>query len=206
MSEDPGKPLVAVISRLVPQKGIHLIERAVIKTDESLGQFVLLGTGHASGGLQSMANNDYVNNKDIATLFMYSDPLSHLIYAAADILIVPSMFEPCGLTQMIALRYGCVPIVRSTGGLADTIRDVEMSNLQTDENTYLSPENGNGFVFHGVDARSLDVAMDRAFEMYNSEPSKWTALSLRNMEESNRWSWDGAAASYEQLYSGVIDQ
>lgn len=206
MSEDPGKPLVAVISRLVPQKGIHLIERAIVKTAESSGQFVLLGTGHASGGLQRMADNEYANNKDIAMLFMYSDPLSHLIYAAADMFLVPSMFEPCGLTQMIALRYGCVPIVRSTGGLADTIRDVEMSDLQQDDNTYLNPENGNGFVFHGVDARSLDAAMDRAFEMYNSEPDKWMALSLGNMEESSRWSWDGAAASYEQLYSGVIDQ
>lgn len=85
---------------------------------------MLLGTGHADAGLRRMANETYKDSPDMHLVFTYSEPLARLIYAAADMFLVPSMFEPCGLTQMIALRYGAVPIVRSTGGLADTVRDV----------------------------------------------------------------------------------
>ena len=201
LEEDPDKPLVAVISRLVPQKGIHLIEHAAVHAVENGGQFVLLGTGHAAGGLQGLANDRYRDNKNVSMMFMYSDALSHLIYAAADVFLVPSMFEPCGLTQMIALRYGGVPLVRSTGGLADTVFDVEGGG--SDDGSLGAGTQGNGFVFHGVDGYSIETTLDRAFAMYRNSPEAWKALSQRNMRNSISTSWEQSMSSYEQLYLGV---
>ncbi len=204
LEEDPDKPLVAVISRLVPQKGIHLMEHAAVHTVENGGQFVLLGTGHAAGGLQGLSNDRYRNNKNISMMFMYSDALSHLIYAAADLFLVPSMFEPCGLTQMIALRYGGVPLVRSTGGLADTVFDVDEETQ--DDGSLGGGNRGNGFVFHGIDGFSIETTLDRAFSMYKNAPEAWKALSQRNMRLSTGTSWQRSMSSYEQLYMGVSEK
>lgn len=204
MTVDPSKPLVAVISRLVPQKGINLIEHAVGRTAGAGGQFVLLGTGHADAGLRNLANNVHGDNPDVAMVFGYSETLAHLIYAAADLFLVPSMFEPCGLTQMIALRYGVVPVVRATGGLADTVRDVDAGRNGGDESALGSAPPPNGFVFDGVDAGSLDGALNRAFGMYHTRPAEWAALRDRNLAEGQRWSWDASAASYVALYTGVM--
>jgi starch synthase len=202
LDEDPDKPLVAVISRLVPQKGIHLIEHAAIKTVENEGQFVLLGTGHADGGLRALANDKFKGNKNVSMMFMYSDALSHLIYAAADIFLVPSMFEPCGLTQMIALRYGGVPLVRRTGGLADTVQDIDAAE-ESEESFLGGPSQGNGFVFDGVDSYSIESTLERALEKYRRTPEAWKRLSARNMRDSTRFSWQNSMSSYEQLYLGV---
>lgn len=196
----PDKPLVAVISRLVPQKGIHLIEHSVGRTVAQGGQFVLLGTGHADGGLRRLAGETYKDSPDVRMIFGYSETLAHLIYAAADVFLVPSMFEPCGLTQMIALRYGAVPVVRSTGGLADTVRDIDGGE------EYANPgaPPPNGFVFSGIDGGSLDTALDRALGMYNSKRNEWEALRVRNLKEGERWSWRSPAQSYIGLYRGVV--
>ena len=195
---NPDKPLVAVISRLVPQKGIHLIEHSVGRTVAQNGQFVLLGTGHADGGLRRMAGDVYSTSNDVRMVFGYSETLAHLIYAAADVFLVPSMFEPCGLTQMIALRYGAVPVVRSTGGLADTVRDVDAG--PGDEPGAPPP---NGFVFSGIDGGSLDSALNRALGMYNNKRAEWEALQLRNLKQGEKWSWRSPAQSYIGLYKGV---
>ena len=201
MDEDPSKPIVAVISRLVPQKGLHLIEHAVGRSVALGGQFLLLGTGHADGGLRRAAEGEFRDSPDVRMVFAYSEALAHMIYAAADIFLVPSMFEPCGLTQMIALRYGWVPVVRATGGLADTVRDVERSGrLEDAPPGALAP---NGFVFEGIDAGSLDSALDRAIGMFRERPEEWAALAERNMADGERWSWRAPAESYLQLYSGV---
>ena len=124
-------------------------------------------------------------------MIMYSERLAHMIYAAADIVLVPSMFEPCGLTQMIALRYGAVPIVRRTGGLADTVTDVGTS----------AGREGNGFVFDGTDDNSLHSALDRAVAMYKGEPTAWHELALRNMGEDV--SWGKSAKSYVEVYRSI---
>lgn len=195
MDISPDKPLVAVISRLVPQKGIHLIEHSVGRTVGQGGQFVLLGTGHAAGGLQRMANEQYRDSGDVRMVFDYSEQLAHLIYAAADIFLVPSMFEPCGLTQMIALRYGGVPVVRSTGGLADTVFDIDADRVH-----------GNGFVFEGSDAGSFESALDRALGMYIERKEEWAALCGRNLSQGERWSWKAPAQSYLELYRGVLEK
>ncbi|KAI7843173.1 hypothetical protein COHA_003157 [Chlorella ohadii] len=203
MTVDPDKPLVAVISRLVPQKGIHLIEHAVHRTIEMGGQFVVLGTGHADSGLRNLAGGHFRDNPDVQMRFMYSEALAHQIYAAADMLLVPSMFEPCGLTQMIALRYGTVPVVRSTGGLADTVKDVDnyQASRAACQGNDMQP---NGYVFDGIDAGSLNSALDRAIAAYKGKPEEWAALRGRIMADASRWSWDVAAGSYVDLYNKVL--
>lgn len=203
LAEDPAKPLVAVVTRLVPQKGIHLIEHSVGRSVELGGQFVLLGTGHADGGLRRMAGEQYRDSADVKMVFAYSETLARMIYAAADIFLVPSMFEPCGLTQMIALRYGAVPVVRSTGGLADTVKDVDTAAY---EEAPAGAPRPNGFVFEGIDAGSLESALDRAVAMCRDRPEEWAALCAANMRDSERWSWKAPAESYLQLYNGVLSR
>ncbi|KAL4430366.1 hypothetical protein ABPG77_002172 [Micractinium sp. CCAP 211/92] len=195
LSVDPSKPLVAVVSRLVPQKGIHLIEHAVHRTVEMGGQFVVLGTGHADGGLRGLAGGQYRDNPDVQMRFTYSEALAHQIFAAADMLLVPSLFEPCGLTQMIALRYGTVPVVRATGGLADTVKDV-------DHHQGGDPQ-PNGYVFDGIDAGSLNSALDRAMQHFRNKPEWWAQLRGRIMADAERWSWNTAAGSYVDIYREV---
>jgi starch synthase len=118
---------------------------------------------------------------------MYSEPLAHMLYAAADFVVVPSLFEPCGLTQMIAMRYGALPIVRRTGGLADTVRDADAE-----------PASGNGFVFDGADEGSCGHAIDRAFQLFREDRDRWSAISQRNMDSD--MSWRQSADQYHALY------
>ena len=122
---------------------------------------------------------------------MYSEPLAHMLYAAADFVIVPSLFEPCGLTQMIAMRYGALPIVRRTGGLADTVFDA------TDES-----HRGNGFVFDGADESACNNAIYRAFQLFKEDRQRFQALSVRNMDSD--MSWRVSAESYHELYREII--
>ncbi|KAK9803610.1 hypothetical protein WJX72_004636 [[Myrmecia] bisecta] len=192
MDVDPEKPLIACITRLVPQKGIHLIRHAVHRAAQLGGQFVLLGTGHADGDFRQMAAGEYAAHPDVRLLLMYSEPLAHLIYAAADIILVPSMFEPCGLTQLIGMRYGAVPLVRATGGLADTVKDVDAEGEA-------SP---NGFTFAGVDEGSLDATLDRALRYYRERPDWWVELARCNMKVDS--SWEQSAKSYIAIYNNLV--
>eukprot|EP00271_Cylindrocystis_brebissonii_P011496 TRINITY_DN29333_c0_g1_i1.p1 TRINITY_DN29333_c0_g1~~TRINITY_DN29333_c0_g1_i1.p1 ORF type:complete len:759 (+),score=106.00 TRINITY_DN29333_c0_g1_i1:152-2428(+) len=189
-------PLVVCITRLVAQKGIHLIRRAMFRTLEMGGQFVLLGSApdpRIQGEFKALAEQ-FATHKSCRLLLTYSDPLSHLLYAAGDITIVPSMFEPCGLTQMTGMRYGTVPLVRRTGGLADTVFDV-------DDPAHASTERGNGYVFDGIDEGSLDGALDRALQCYKGSPERWAQLSSRVMGLDN--SWNKSAGEYLNLYRSV---
>ncbi|PNW71709.1 hypothetical protein CHLRE_16g665800v5 [Chlamydomonas reinhardtii] len=191
---DPRKPLVAVVSRLVPQKGIHLIKAALFRTVEKGGQFVLLGSGHSDPAFRQLADGQFKDHPNCRLKIMYSERLAHMIYAAADVVVVPSMFEPCGLTQMIALRYGAVPLVRRTGGLADTVFDVD------------GPAGGpaqprNGFVFDGSDDGALHGALDRALTLYTTQPERWAALQQDNMRLDV--SWGKSAKSYVDVYRSI---
>jgi len=186
---DPSKPLVACVSRLVPQKGIHLIKHSIFRTVEQGGQFVLLGSGHADGDFRHLEQHDFKDHPSAALRIMYSERLAHLMYAAADIVVVPSMFEPCGLTQLIAIRYGALPVVRRTGGLADTVFDMD------------KVEDGNGFVFDGGDEGSLDSALDRAIAYYTEKPEWWAERSVKNMQAD--CSWRESAKQYVQLYNSI---
>ncbi|KAG8385744.1 hypothetical protein BUALT_Bualt03G0077000 [Buddleja alternifolia] len=155
-------PLVGIITRLTHQKGIHLIKHAIWRTLERQGQVVLLGSAP-----DPRIQNDFVNlanqlhnshHYDRARLCLkYDEPLSHLIYSGADFILVPSIFEPCGLTQLTAMRYGSIPVVRKTGGLYDTVFDVDHDKERA-QACGLEP---NGFNFDGADAAGVDYALNR---------------------------------------------
>ena len=191
LDADETKPLIVCISRLVPQKGIHLIERAVTQSENNGNQFVLLGSGHSDGGFKRMANEEFsqTNSSNVRLMITYSDALSRLMYAAADFVLVPSMFEPCGLTQMIAMRYGALPIVRSTGGLADTVIDCDADQ-----------ENGNGFVFYGADDQSLDECIQRANKTFQDR-KKFHELQERVARVD--YGWEASGNVYAELYESL---
>ncbi len=172
------KPLVTAVTRLVSQKGPDLIQYGIEKTIELGGQFVLLGST-SDPNLQAQFR-DLANHEDVAIHMEYDEPLAHLLYAASDMFLMPSIFEPCGLTQMIALRYGSVPLVRATGGLKDTIKDSE-----------------TGFVFDIPDNKGVDSVLERAFETFEKK-DEWTPLIQNGMQAD--FSWNTSANHYLKLY------
>ncbi|KAG8086189.1 hypothetical protein GUJ93_ZPchr0010g8856 [Zizania palustris] len=193
-----SQPLVGCITRLVPQKGVHLIRHAIYKTAELGGQFILLGSSpvpHIQREFEGIADH-FQNNNNIRLLLKYDDSLSHWIYAASDMFIVPSMFEPCGLTQMIAMRYGSVPIVRKTGGLNDSVFDLDDETIPT--------ELRNGFTFVKADEQGLSDAMERAFDYYTRKPDVWKQLVQKDM--SIDFSWDSSSSLYEDIYQRAVDR
>lgn len=204
------KPLVGVVSRLTKQKGTHLIAHSCYRTIERGGQFVLLGSA-PDPKIQNEFNdlkNQY-GGENAAFCFAFDEPLSHLIYAACDIIVVPSMFEPCGLTQMIAMRYGAVPVVRQTGGLRDTVFDVDNDKPRAAwemEGSTNWMEDGvdetNGFSFEGTDEGALDYALNRALDAYYNDRAWFHGLQARVMRQD--WSWNKPAHTYIQLYYAAI--
>lgn len=187
------QPIVSCITRLVPQKGISMIKKAIFKTLELGGQFILLGSSPIPEIQKEFEDlkESLSQNKNIHFEMRYNEELSHWIYAGSDFFIVPSLFEPCGLTQMIAMRYGTVPIVRKTGGLQDSVIDVEYRN--TDE-----VGEGVGFVFEFPDENSIDWVLERAFNYWHSNPKEWKKLVKRGMEVD--YSWKKPALEYVNIY------
>ncbi|KAL2651832.1 hypothetical protein R1flu_019960 [Riccia fluitans] len=187
-------PLVICITRLVAQKGIHLIRHAISSIGERGGQFILLGTApdpRVQAEFEQMSQK-FRDSKNIRLLLFYSEDLAHMLYAAGDIVLVPSMFEPCGLTQMIGMRYGAIPVVRRTGGLADTVFDVDDKRQES---------KGNGFVFDGITEESLDSALNRALTYYHERREWWQDLTARVMKLDH--SWNKSAEEYVVLYNSI---
>lgn len=190
------KPLVGCITRLVPQKGIHLIRHAIYRTLELGGQFVLLGSSpipHIQREFEGIANN-FQSHDQVRLVLAYDESLSHWIYAGSDMLIIPSIFEPCGLTQMIAMQYGCIPIVRKTGGLNDSVFDVDDDTIPA--------ELRNGYTFLTPDEQGLNNALERAFNHYINNPGGWQQLVQKVMDVD--FSWETSATQYEDLYSKSV--
>ncbi|KAK4485083.1 hypothetical protein RD792_007691 [Penstemon davidsonii] len=191
-------PLVGIITRLTHQKGIHLIKHAIWRTLERNGQVVLLGSApdpRIQNEFVHLANQLHSTHNDRARLCLtYDEPLSHLIYAGADFILVPSIFEPCGLTQLTAMRYGSIPTVRKTGGLYDTVFDVDHDKERAEANG-LEP---NGFNFDGADAPGVDYALDRALSAWYDGREWFNSLCKRVMEQD--WSWNRPALDYLELY------
>eukprot|EP00775_Hariotina_reticulata_P004742 gene4742-4992_t len=173
---NPNKPLVAVVTRLVPQKGIHLIKAGLFRCLDRGAQFVLLGSGHCDGEFKAMAEQQL--------LVMYSEALAHQIYAAADVILVPSMFEPCGLTQMIGMS------------LASSSSKCSLQLLTPEQ-----VRSGNGYTFDGTDEASLFSALDRSLAHFKEQPSSWGELSVCNM--NTELSWSRSAADYVALYNSI---
>jgi starch synthase len=188
------KPLICYIGRLDDQKGVHLVHHAIYYALGRNAQFVLLGspTEPAISSWfwhEKMHLND---NPDCHLELGFNEELSHLIYAGADAIVVPSNYEPCGLTQMIGLKYGTVPIVRGVGGLLNTVfdRDYDAEKL---------PEERNGYVFYQTDASALESAMDRAIGLWYEYPKEFKELVVQGMEYDYSWNHPG------QKYLGIYD-
>ncbi|XP_042478989.1 starch synthase 3, chloroplastic/amyloplastic-like [Macadamia integrifolia] len=191
-------PLLGIITRLTVQKGIHLIKHAIWRTLERNGQVVLLGSApdpRIQNDFVNLANQLHSTHGDRARLCLtYDEPLSHLIYAGADFILVPSIFEPCGLTQLTAMRYGSIPVVRKTGGLYDTVFDVDHDRERA-EAQGLEP---NGFSFDGADAAGIDYALNRAISVWYDGRDQFYSLCKTAMEQD--WSWNRPALDYMELY------
>ncbi|MCS6775722.1 MAG: glycogen synthase GlgA [Chloroherpetonaceae bacterium] len=183
--------LIGMVSRLADQKGLDIIQ-AIIETalQELPVQFVLLGTG-------DQAYEEYFTAlqarypEQVHARIAFDAELAQRIYSGSDLFLMPSRFEPCGLGQMIALRYGTLPIVRATGGLADTVTDIDPVNPQT----------GNGFVFDAYRPEALLATLRRAVTVYQQKPV-WQSLVRRAMRED--FSWDRSARSYVALYEEAL--
>ncbi len=175
-------PMVASVTRLASQKAPDLIIHAIKRTLEAGGQFILLGSGSAEEQEPFLKLEPHPN---LAINLNYNEALAHLIFGGADMFVIPSLFEPCGLTQMIALHYGTVPIARKTGGLADTVFDEK-----------------NGFTFDFPDTQGVDWALSRAFDCYHNNPQKWLELMQHGM--ATDFSWKKPAAEYVEIYKQLI--
>lgn len=189
---DEHRPIVCSVSRLVPQKGPHLIKHALHRTLDKGGQFVLLGSSpvpEIAAEFEAL-KVQYEGNPHVSINLRSSEELAHLIFAGADITVVPSLFEPCGLTQLIALRYGTIPVVRRTGGLADTIFDVDVSGLPF--------EKTNGYTFDFPDAEGVNWALDRAIACWFDQPDRWHQLVTQAMAMD--FSWGRTVDAYLKVY------
>jgi starch synthase len=181
---DPAKPVIGFVSRLVHQKMADILLEAVPAILDSGAQFVLAGKGDS--GLEAafrQAGESYRSNTAIR--IGYEEAFAHRIQAGADILLAPARFEPCGLTHLYALRYGTVPVVRRTGGLIDTVTDVNAVTL--------SERTANGFVFDDPTVPGLLGAVRRALTAHR-EPLTWRRLQLQGMGQD--FSWNAGAARY----------
>jgi starch synthase len=186
-------PLIGIVSRLDTQKGFDLAEPALrtLLDEPDAPQVVILGTGLPAieAAFKRLAR-DFPTQVRLELRF--DARLARQIYAGADMLLVPSRYEPCGLAQMIAQRYGAVPIVRRTGGLADTVIDAA------------KPRQGTGFMFAGYNSAALLGAVRRALQLYR-QAAKWQALQRRGMRLAERFSWSESAEAYLALYVKAIN-
>ncbi len=191
LKQDAKAPLFAVVSRLTSQKGMDLLLAALPELLGEGAQLAVLGTGESgleAGFHQAAA----ANPESVAVHVGYDEALSHRFMAGADVLLVPSRFEPCGLTQLYALRYGTLPLVRKVGGLADTVTHASPANLAQDSAT--------GFVFNDANSRALATCLHEACALYRDEGA-WRQVQRRGMTRD--FSWDDSAAHYEALYRSL---
>ncbi len=187
---DPRVPLAAMVTRLDPQKGLDLLfESWELLLARGL-QIVILGTGQPAYELRLRQLASRSPGR-VAVAGTFDEPLARRIYAASDLFLMPSRYEPCGLGQLIALRYGSVPLVHATGGLTDTIRDPQAD-----------PARANGFVFREFSVPAFLSALDRLLALRSGDPSGWQTLVRRGMRQD--FSWRRAAYRYIDLYQAIV--
>ncbi len=182
-------PLIGMVTRLDDQKGLDFIAAIIEHLMEMEIQLIVLGTGESQ--YHDMLDHfKWRYPEKLARTIGFDDALAHAIYAGSDMFLMPSHFEPCGLGQMIGLKYGAVPIVRETGGLADTV-------------THFDPRSmvGNGFVFRGWNPMDLLTVINEAVDVF-SNTRLWTQLTVNGMGQ--HFSWDDSAAEYEGLYRAML--
>lgn len=189
LAADPAMPMAAMISRLVDQKGLDLLIHVLDEMIDSGMQVVVQGTGDPFYEWL-LAETASRHPGRMAVVIAYDNALAHRIYAAADLFLMPSLFEPCGLSQMVAMRYGTVPIVRETGGLKDTVCPYDRITGK-----------GNGFSFSSPVPEEFLAAVKAAGGLYRENRAAWDALVQRDM--AGDYSWDSSAAEYTGLFSSV---
>ncbi|MDZ4129223.1 MAG: glycosyltransferase, partial [Hydrogenophaga sp.] len=185
-------PLFTVVSRLTEQKGLPLVLDAVDALVASGAQLLVLGNGdaHLEAAFAAKAQQ---HAGRVAVRIGFDEAFSHRVFGGSDVTLVPSRFEPCGLTQLYGLRYGTLPLVRAVGGLADTVVDCSLEHLDDGS--------ASGFVFHDLDVPSLLAALKRAFALQR-RPADWRAVQRHAM--ALRFGWERAAGEYLQVYRSVL--
>lgn len=188
---DENVPLIGIISRLDDQKGFDILEQAFDEILNMNVQMVVLGVGDKKYH-KMLSDFEKKHSGKLSVNLRFDDELAHLIEAGADMFLMPSRYEPCGLNQLFSLKYGTVPIVRKTGGLADTIKEFD-------------PEKGkgNGFVFEEYKSSELLKAVKRALELYK-KPKIWKKLIRNGMKQD--FSWTVSAKKYSKLYERIINK
>lgn len=184
LTQSPDLPLICVVSRLTPQKGLDLIEDVMKELVDMGAQFIILGSGQEKiEKIFIKAEKKYP--EAVAAEMEFDANLAQTIYAGADVLLMPSRFEPCGLSQIIAMRFGTIPIVRKTGGLADTVRDGH-----------------TGFVFRHYDKNAFLWAIRRAVDIYYNQKDYWRKMQINAMKKD--FSWKSSAKKYIWAYKKAI--
>jgi starch synthase len=192
LPEQPRTPLLGMVARLVEQKGVDLVCKAAETLLQKGAQLVVLGEGDSTYHQMLLTLRGRFPDR-MGVVFEFHEELAHQIEAGADIYLMPSLYEPAGLNQLYSLRYGTVPVVRATGGLADTITDCTPETLEAGKAT--------GFTFVAYTPAALLAAVERAVGLYRGYPEKWLTLMQTGMRQD--WSWDRIAADYEKLYAKV---
>jgi starch synthase len=193
LAVNPSAPLIGLVGRLVSQKGWSLILPVMSHWLAAHDvQWVVLGTGDPAieGALRELKHR---HPDRLALNLGFSNELAHQIEAAADIFLMPSQYEPCGLNQMYSMRYGTVPVVHRTGGLADTVHDVNEHNMANGR--------ANGFAFDQFDPGALESTLGRAVSTFVRQPAVWQKLVEAGM--TTDWSWSRSAGRYEQVYQRI---
>lgn len=185
-------PMLGLVSRLTGQKGLNLIVDIIDDIFKNDVQFVLLGTGDEY--YERTFKNIRIKYPDKMGVYIgFNAALAQRIYSGCDVFLMPSRFEPCGLGQIISLRYGTLPLVRATGGLAETVIDYDADNAQ-----------GNGFSFKDFSSKELLKTINRSLALYNEKPGVWEQLVKRALAQD--YSWTKSADKYMKLYSLAIDK
>lgn len=189
LREDPNVPIIACISRLVKHKGFDLVTAAIHEIMGMDVQMVVLGTGEWNYE-EAFRHAESQYPSRFAARIQYSAALSTAIYGGADIFLMPSISEPCGLSQMIAMRYGTVPVVRETGGLKDTVPPYRWDAGE-----------GRGFSFADINAHDMVWVIREAVDLYHQNQAAWKKLQIAGMTAD--FSWDGPAREYEDIYCSI---
>lgn len=190
LDENAEGPLFCVVSRITEQKGLHLVLQVVEDIVARGGQFALIGSGD-SGMEAAFLGLAQAHPSAVSVRIGYDEAYAHRLIAGSDVILVPSRFEPCGLTQLYGLKYGSLPLVRRVGGLADTVVDTTLETLD---------ENATGFAFDAFDAPALRGALHRAWALWR-RPAEWKRVQKRGMQQA--FGWSEAAQRYLALYGEV---
>jgi len=192
LNVDPNVPIVGMVGRLSNQKGLDLVDYVIADIMRQNVQLVVLGMGEGRYfNLFSWAEGEYKGR--VAARFTMDHALAHQIYAGTDMFLMPSQFEPCGLSQMIAMRYGAIPIVRETGGLRDTVLSYNEASGE-----------GNGFTFFNYNAHDMLHTIERAIDYYTHHRDIWDLLQQRGM--NGDYSWTHSANEYVKLYKSLFEE